>query len=322
MLVFNEWKYLRDNPDVKVAVESGLFRSGEEHWKNYGRHEGRYADYGAQWIETPVYEPVTQGRMTFVIPCYNNCELTQRTVENIQSQNDVRFVFIDNGSTDGTPDFLHKVKNSVTITNSKNEFVVQAWNQGLRQVLLADDSDYVCICNNDILVGERWLEPIFTLFHHRRDELYIPVNNNKPDDAFSTEKQFQEYASKIHSHRLRLQFQETNFIGFCMFMRFEHLKLFYPIPESLKLYHGDDYLVDMLGHHGIKAAKVNRCAVYHLLGATRNIISISDQVIAEDHAAWEQIQKKEYNRRRIAPYGQTLPESLDPPMSTDRCLLL
>ncbi len=39
--VFDEEIYLRLNPDVRLAVTSGGFRSGREHYERYGRAEGR-----------------------------------------------------------------------------------------------------------------------------------------------------------------------------------------------------------------------------------------------------------------------------------------
>jgi hypothetical protein len=38
---FNEKGYLDVNPDVRIAVESGVFSSGEEHYKLFGKAEGR-----------------------------------------------------------------------------------------------------------------------------------------------------------------------------------------------------------------------------------------------------------------------------------------
>ncbi len=39
--VFNEETYLRLNPDVRLAVASGSFQSGRNHYDRYGREEGR-----------------------------------------------------------------------------------------------------------------------------------------------------------------------------------------------------------------------------------------------------------------------------------------
>jgi hypothetical protein len=38
---FDEEIYLRLNPDVKLAVASGTFRSGRDHYERYGRKENR-----------------------------------------------------------------------------------------------------------------------------------------------------------------------------------------------------------------------------------------------------------------------------------------
>src|SRR5215469_6370633 len=38
---FNEAAYLYLHPDVAAAVRRGEYRSGLEHWKKYGKEEGR-----------------------------------------------------------------------------------------------------------------------------------------------------------------------------------------------------------------------------------------------------------------------------------------
>lgn len=38
---FNEDDYLEANPDVAVAVNKGIFCSGQEHYQKYGKNEGR-----------------------------------------------------------------------------------------------------------------------------------------------------------------------------------------------------------------------------------------------------------------------------------------
>lgn len=39
--IFDEAEYLAANPDVAAAVKEGGFRSGREHYENYGKQEGR-----------------------------------------------------------------------------------------------------------------------------------------------------------------------------------------------------------------------------------------------------------------------------------------
>lgn len=39
--MFDEAEYLLANPDVAAAVQSGMFKSGQHHWKRMGRKESR-----------------------------------------------------------------------------------------------------------------------------------------------------------------------------------------------------------------------------------------------------------------------------------------
>lgn len=68
-------------------------------------------------------------------------------------------VLIDNGSTDGTGDYLAGLAPAgacagiKVLTNEENVGVPRAWNQGLA----ASAGDPVCIMNNDVIVTPGWL---------------------------------------------------------------------------------------------------------------------------------------------------------------------
>ena len=72
----------------------------------------------------------------------------------------VSFVVIDNGSTDGSVDFLRTYFPVVTlICLDKNYGFTGGYNRGLQQV----KTDYYVLLNSDVEVTENWLQPLFTL---------------------------------------------------------------------------------------------------------------------------------------------------------------
>lgn len=109
-------------------------------------------------------------------------------------------IVIDNGSTDGTPDYLGLLAATALrgqagpalriVRNETNLGVAVAWNQGIRA---AGDRD-VCICNNDIVVPAGWLSPLLQELADRPEvgivspvERWVAVNFAEvfaPDDAF------------------------------------------------------------------------------------------------------------------------------------------
>src|SRR5579859_6898962 len=222
-------------------------------------------------------------KITFVMPCYNESCYTKKCINSIiknSPQDSFNFIFINNGSTDDTNDFLKTIENSTIIQNEHNLYVNPAWNQGFKHLLEMDTGEYVCLCNNDIIAGFDWLQPIFDLFEKRKNEFYVPVSNTQLDPLFHGEDELLKYS--FSPKPLMLSYIREPFVGFCMFMRTTHVPLFYPIPEVIKVLHGDDWITDTLFSNGIVPIRVNRCAVYHVGGGTQRNMPI-DEMRNNDH---------------------------------------
>ncbi len=93
-------------------------------------------------------------RASLVIPVWNQLDYTKRCLSSIEQWTDAPYevVIVDNGSTDGTREFLRTVKATV-ITNDTNLGCAKAWNQGVR----ASQGKVIGILNNDIVVTPGWL---------------------------------------------------------------------------------------------------------------------------------------------------------------------
>lgn len=238
-------------------------------------------------------------RITFIIPCFNELNHTKKTIQSIiqnSPQNMFNFVFIDNGSTDGTDKFLRTIPNSHIITNEKNIYVNPAWNQGFAYVLDNDLGDYVCLCNNDITVGRKWLEPIFHLFSTREDEFYAPQSNTQPEPAFNSQSGFRDYVEEVWSQPLEVTLITTLFMGFCIFMRKKDIEIFYPVPEQLKVLRGDDWIIDNLFFNGIIPYRVSRCVVHHFGGGTQRGMPIH-RLRDQDHKEFQKLYDEFYRPR-------------------------
>ena len=76
---------------------------------------------------------------------FNRLELTKRTIESFESKTGVDFhLFIDNGSTDGTLEWL-KDRNRIEL--GKNEGISTAFYYGVQQL---QDYDYILKLDNDV----------------------------------------------------------------------------------------------------------------------------------------------------------------------------
>ncbi len=96
--------------------------------------------------------------VAIVVLCWNRWDLTRRCLSSIRDHTslaDVEVIAVDNGSTDETPDALHRLDWVRTIRNDTNLGFVRGNNLGIAAV--RRDAD-VLLLNNDVEVRAGWLD--------------------------------------------------------------------------------------------------------------------------------------------------------------------
>src|SRR5262245_8812410 len=101
-----------------------------------------------------------------IIPCFNQVAFTRLCVPALfqHTRRAWELIVVDNGSTDGTADFLAGVRAAAPIrveiiTNPENRGFPAACNQGMA----AARGDYVVLLNNDAVVTDSWLDQLIAL---------------------------------------------------------------------------------------------------------------------------------------------------------------
>jgi GT2 family glycosyltransferase/2-polyprenyl-3-methyl-5-hydroxy-6-metoxy-1,4-benzoquinol methylase len=97
-------------------------------------------------------------RVSIVMLTWNQLSLTQQAIASIRSatRQPYELIVVDNGSTDGTVEYLDGLaaQGVRVIKNRENRGVAAGWNQGLH----AATGDCVMVVNNDVIVAAGWLE--------------------------------------------------------------------------------------------------------------------------------------------------------------------
>lgn len=94
---------------------------------------------------------------------YNRLELTKQTIAGLEKtiHMPVHLIIIDNGSTDGTAEYLQElsIKNphfkDTFIFNEENKGIAYARNQAL---LIANHAKWLCTIDNDVHMPDNWLQ--------------------------------------------------------------------------------------------------------------------------------------------------------------------
>lgn len=91
-----------------------------------------------------------------VIAVFNQLHYTKTCLETLRASvpPEVNVIVIDNGSTDGTADYLVTQPWVKVIANGENRGCAAAWNQGVN----AGSSSWVVVMNNDVILPAGWLE--------------------------------------------------------------------------------------------------------------------------------------------------------------------
>lgn len=115
---------------------------------------------------------------------WNRLELTRQTLKSVFANTTVpfRLIVVDNGSTDGTRDFLkdlpqdHPLLQSYDfIFNDRNMGVAGGRNQGMKLSVEKYNDDWMAILDNDVEVPNRWLAEAQDIMNANR-QLFIGVN--------------------------------------------------------------------------------------------------------------------------------------------------
>jgi GT2 family glycosyltransferase len=121
--------------------------------------------------------------------CYNSVEYTKRCVNSLISSGTPmsRVIVVDNGSHDGTQNYLKTQPFGEVIFNKSNLGCGTAWNQGA----LAQQAEWTIIMNNDVVVTEGWAERLIESARELDVKVVSPAMIEGPLDY-----DFQEFAKE------------------------------------------------------------------------------------------------------------------------------
>ena len=136
-------------------------------------------------------------RASVVIVTYGNLSLNRQCIESVYGRTEwpnLEVIVVDNGSTDGTPDYLRHAEREYpglkVILNERNLGFAAANNQGLA----AATGEYLVLLNNDTIVARGWLSALIRHLHRSPsiglvgpvtnaigNEAMIPVGYERPE---------------------------------------------------------------------------------------------------------------------------------------------
>lgn len=223
-------------------------------------------------------------KIAVTMPAWNQIQYTQWTVESMirnSKPHNVEYVFVDNGSTDEfkTYDYLASKRPSVLIRNEKNMGVSYAWNQGLKAALDLNP-DIICLQSNDVLAGPNWLDSVVRELSKPEKRYFLP------NGEFTDHQKFED---EVRGRLPGLSGTKPGKSGWCLFFTPEAVRTFYPVPNELFLWYGDDYIHFVLEKAGYTRLVLNDSCAFHFVSKTIFHTPNYTDIIAKDKAAYIRI---------------------------------
>ncbi|MBA7596642.1 hypothetical protein ES703_03626 [subsurface metagenome] len=180
-LWYEKIKYLIEHPVERRRIQQQAHDYVRRE-RILGRKARRWYDLYSRVLAESTETRTREKRplVSIVMLTFNALEYTRRCVDSLSRHTSYphEVVFVDNGSTDGTKDYLRDVvaanANYQLIDNETNLGFSAGNNRGVK----AAGGQYVLLLNNDVLVADGWLESLVSALE--RDErigMVGPVSN-------------------------------------------------------------------------------------------------------------------------------------------------
>lgn len=168
-----EFSWRTDGSSMTSATQETYWRTTEIIYHKYRPYAERMK--GVRQAQEKRLEDLRRARSrrdyvcSIVMPVYNRMELTKDCLTALAGMNDqpeYELIIVDNGSTDGTADFLRQLSGDVQIIrNEENRGFAKACNQGAKVAR----GRYLVFLNNNTIPQTGWLEALVREVEQDRD---------------------------------------------------------------------------------------------------------------------------------------------------------
>lgn len=189
---------------------------------------------------------------SIVILTYNQLEYTKLCIESIRKftpQNSYEIIVVDNGSSDGTVDWLKEQKDIKTIFNKENMGFSKGCNQGI-DVSVGEN---ILLLNNDTIVTPNWLYNMDRALW-KEDKIaavscmsnYV-TNNQQIEVKYTNIYSMLEFALDFNILNFNKHEPMDKLIGFCMLIKKEVINKIGLLDENFVVgnFEDDDYCLRM-----------------------------------------------------------------------------
>jgi GT2 family glycosyltransferase len=218
---------------------------------------------------------ILDDRYTLTFACYNQLEYTKRFIASLDRTEVLwnRIAAVDNGSTDGTRQWLADQGFGAVILNQRNLGCGPAWNQGA----LAIQSEWTVVMNNDVVCAPGWLSRMLDVADRHKLKMISPAMIEGPFDydlnAFvsGARDRMNGYLRRGVAHAVCVAIHQDVW---------DEIGYFLPIPRLMGL--EDTIFFQRAWEAGIAAGTTSEAWLHHYGQTTQRSLKIEQKLSQRD----------------------------------------
>jgi GT2 family glycosyltransferase len=212
---------------------------------------------------------------TITFACYNQLDFTKQFIASLDREevDFSRIVAVDNGSTDGTREWLQLQDFGQVILNNRNLGCGAAWNQGA----LAIQSKWTVVMNNDVVCTKGWLSNLLASAERHQLQIASPAMVEGELD-YDLEAWSQDASQKMHGY-CRLGAPHA----VCMAIRedvWDEIGYFMPVPKLLG--YEDGIFFQRARKSNIKTGTIGNAWLHHYGMTTQKALKLEKKLEEKD----------------------------------------
>jgi len=218
------------------------------------------------------------------IPCLYGVEHTREAIDSVIKTPNTHLLLIDNGSEISVKDLIYdyalKNENVSVIHNKENIYVNPAWNQILTY-FLDSECDRLLIMNSDLVLQSQWNFVLNSYLDEFKNDIPVPFISN--------DRKTVDYCYPLFDGTYKAIEVTEGTPGVLIVINKEHASNIYPIPETIKVWFGDNWIYEGLRKLGYKTVVLNNLIAYH--SGSQNVSKVEGigKIIEQDKIEWEKL---------------------------------
>ncbi len=226
---------------------------------------------------------MNNSKMLLSILCLYGEGHTRECIESVINKPNIDLLLIDNGAEESVKNLLNTYEqNNPTVKvlhNPVNIFVNPGLNQCMQYFLEHPEYEYLIMINSDLILYPNWDEVVRKRLAIDSNEICMPTI--VPDKMFT--------GMQPNSDVVEGTVITGGVNGVFMIVNQVQANIVCPIPESLLIWFGDNWILELMRGFGFKTIMSNNFLGYHAHSQNVSKVEGISAMIEADKVAWNDI---------------------------------